>query len=368
MHQLKYVGITHKTADTKMRSYFSFNNEQQQHLIYELQMSLGLKGIVLLCTCSRTEVYYEAESVPTKLVARRIGDFIFHLHSFCPGGEYFIQKEETAETAKHLLRVAAGLESIMTGDKQIFGQVKSAYQRALAQHLQGTLLERAFQSVFKVHKRIHAQTSFLSGSTSYTYSSLKIVEKKFGKATLETKRILIIGAGEIIQNLLQYFPKFRFQSVHLSNRNHEKASGLAKKYGLKLEDWQSIETNSFDHFDIIIAGVSNRKHLINRPFDSQRERILIDLAMPSNVDPALQNEFTQLINIDQISSENEQVKMAQEKAIPTVNYLLDNELRIFLEWVDYHFHRRMIIMKPEIASTCHLTSKKEIADIQFSIV
>ena len=129
----------------------------------------------------------------------------------------------------HLLHVSNGLRSALIGDKQIITQVKAAYQHSLEQKNQGSLLERAFQAVFRSHKRIAIESLYQRGSTSTAYSSLKMVNEYFGKEEAKDLSILIVGAGEIAEDILKYLPKFHFRDAFLSNRTFEKASRLTSR-------------------------------------------------------------------------------------------------------------------------------------------
>jgi glutamyl-tRNA reductase len=199
--------------------------------------------------------------------------------------------------------------------------------------MQGSLLERAMQSVFKTHKRISNETEFRDGTTSVAYKSLKVVSTTYKGDHATTKKILLIGSGDIVRQLLKYNTKFNFSNVHISNRTRDKAEWLASQYGCALYDWNKVLENQFADFDVIISAAGNCHHLIKEIEPSKRTRLLIDLALPGNIDASLAKlERVLFYDLDTISSELEDTKDKRISAIGKVNDLIDEELRVYVDW------------------------------------
>ncbi|MEL7004588.1 MAG: hypothetical protein AAFN93_17910, partial [Bacteroidota bacterium] len=279
---LLYVGVIHETASVEERSYFALSASEKNDLKEILKSRFLLKGLIIISTCNRTEIYFESPSTSALEMREALIEYTKQLHRVEVSRKVFLLLNHTTETVNHLLRVANGLRSAVVGDKQIIHQVKVAYLDALRQKNQGSLLERAFQAVFRSHKRIHRESLYQQGSTSTAYSSLKLIEDFFGKEDIKNRSLLIVGAGEIAEDLLKYLPKFKFSKKSISNRTASKARKLAKNYDIKTYDWQHVLSNDFSSFDVVIAAVSNQKHLINTTEKDGKRRLWIDLAMPSN--------------------------------------------------------------------------------------
>ena len=119
------------------------------------------------------------------------------------------------------------------------------------------------QTVFKSHKRISNETEFRDGTTSVAYKSLKMISDTFGKDHRQSKKILFIGAGDIVKQLFKYNSKFDYNDIYISNRTEEKAILLAKRYDCNVYPWEKVLENEFIGFDVIISAASNC-HRLNK--------------------------------------------------------------------------------------------------------
>ena len=226
---LRFISISHKTASAKQREVFYIPTEKKRDYTQLICNTFpDIVGLLLLTTCNRTEIYFETATHS----ASCIRDFLIALKASKRSTEdknLFQMSDITETTVKHLLEVSSGLESSVLGDSEILHQIKKSYQFSMTYKLQGSLLERALQSVFKSHKRIQNETNFRDGTTSVAYKALKVIQNNFKKKPLSTKKILCIGAGDIVKQLFKYNSKFNFSDIYISNRSEEKAIILAQK-------------------------------------------------------------------------------------------------------------------------------------------
>jgi len=253
-NKLMYIGITHETATVSERTNYTLTPNQKQDLIALLKEKLIIKGLTFINTCNRTEIYFESNVTSPYEVREVIIQYLEELHKTVLSRKVFLILDRTIDTVNHLLQVANGLRSAVVGDKQIINQVKESYHETLKNGYQGSLLERAFQAVFRSHKRIATESLYRRGSTSTAYSSLKLIEDYFGKKEMNELKVLIVGAGEIAEDILKYLPKFNFSRTLISNRTAIKADRLSKQYGIQTYDWSHIESGNF---------VSNEQRLKN---------------------------------------------------------------------------------------------------------
>jgi glutamyl-tRNA reductase len=234
---------------------------------------------------------------------------------------------------RHLLKVSSGISSQVTGDAEIVHQIKKTYLYSIEMKLQGSLLERAMQTVFRTHKRISNETAFRDGTTSVAYRSLKVVSESFRGSHAPTRKILLIGSGDIVRQLLKYNAKFNFQNISLSNRTRENAVSLAERHGCTLYEWEQVLRNEFDDFDVIISAVSNCRHLIRQIAPCGKKRILIDLAHPGNINSGLATQDgISFYDLDAISAELEETRDKRVSAIGRVNNIIAEELKAYADW------------------------------------
>ncbi|BFP40808.1 glutamyl-tRNA reductase [Flavobacteriaceae bacterium GF1] len=357
-NRVMYVGIAHETASVSERAHYALNDGQKAQFIARLKRELSLKGVVVLSTCNRTEIYFESYGATPDLVRDALMDFVKPGHLVNLKRSVFKMFDDTRETVHHLLKVSNGLKSAIIGDKQIITQIKGAYQEALKNRDQGSLLERAFQSVFKSHKRISRESLYQNGSTSAAYLSIKMVKQFLAKRPLSQNKLLLIGAGQITQDILKYLGKFGLTNVFIANRTAEKAIKLAEQYALGIYDWNRVLQNDLSSFDAIISAVGNQKHLVRSIKKYDKKRIWIDLAMPSNIDKAISNPFNTIYNIDEISKKIDMANQDHLRAIPVVEAIIEEELDAFMSWANrnatcyiFHVDKKMHGSQTVIAST-----------------
>jgi glutamyl-tRNA reductase len=332
---LRYISISHKTASVSLREQFYIADDEKYGIVKHLCKQFSdISGMLLLVTCNRTEVYIES-GITT---ASMLQDALMSLK----GKKYnaqseilFTKNDSTRASVKHLLKVSSGLESKVLGDAEIIHQIKNAYLFSMAYHLQGSLLERAMQTIFRSHKRISNETKFRDGTTSVAYKSLKVINDTYGKSAAKTKKILFIGAGDIVVQLFKYNSKFGFNHIYISNRTEERARTLAKMHHCKVYPWKKVLENDFQDFDVIISAASNCPKLIKNFPVTGSKRVLIDLALPSNIDKYLgQNEHVLYYDLDTISVDLEDNREKRLAAIDKVKEINEIELAAYIQWLE----------------------------------
>ncbi len=330
---LRYISISHKTATVTQREQFYISDPAKHGVVKHLcTVFPDVKGLLLLVTCNRTEVYFESEKTSTDSFRDEFISLILKKR-ITESRVWFSQNDTTESTVMHLLKVSSGLDSKVLGDAEIICQIKKAYQFSIAHDLQGSLLERAMQSVFKCHKRISNETHFRDGTTSVAYKALKMIRTTYGREATKEKKILFIGAGEIVRQLFKYNSKFNFKQLYIGNRTKSKALSLTKMYECKLYDWKKVLANDFGDFDVIISGVSNRHHLITNANKNSKKRVFIDLALPANIDPVLAKmPHILFYDLDTISLELEDTKATRLAAIQKVALIKEEELQEYNKW------------------------------------
>lgn len=330
----RFISISHQTAPVVRRERYYLDAEQKGEMAVLLPKSFpDLSALLLLSTCNRTEIYFESESTSASellhfLITLKIG------HVLPEDQADFICSDSTGATVKHLLRVSGGLESSVLGDAEIIHQIKKAYHFSLEFNLQGSLLERSIQTVFRFHKRVSNETAFRDGTTSTAYKALKLIGDTFGQGTNE-KKILLVGAGDIVRQLLKYNSKFGYQNLFITNRTEKRAQRLADNHRAQVWPWKKLLENDLSEFDVIISAVSNSSSLIHKGLHSTKQVLLVDLAIPGNIAPQLGEKANILMaDLDSIASILHQNKVARTAASEHVNQIADEEWQGFMDW--YH--------------------------------
>ncbi|MGB5668309.1 MAG: hypothetical protein WBM53_15845 [Maribacter sp.] len=331
---LRFISISHKTASVTQREEYHIPEEEKSELAAQISSAFpDISGLLLLVTCNRTEIYFESELIG----ATTLIDFMVDLKAgknTPTTKKLFDCGDSTEETVRHLLKVTSGLASSVLGDAEIVHQIKKAYQFSIAHKMQGSLLERAMQTVFKSHKRISNETHFRDGTTSVAYKSLKVISDTYSKGSAKSKKILFIGAGDIVKQLFKYNSKFEFTNILISNRTEETAKSLAKMHQCKVYDWKKVLANDFEGFDVIISAASNCPQLIKSLPKTNRKVLLIDLALPSNIDKSLAELDNILFyDLDSISVDLEDTKEKRFAAIGEVGKIITEELEVYNEWL-----------------------------------
>ena len=332
---LRYISISHKTASVAKREVFHISKEERKDLVDRILKTFpDISGLLLLVTCNRTEIYFESVTTPAMamrnfLVRSKISN------DRAKASQLFRCGNATNKTVKHLLKVSSGLASSVLGDVEIVHQIKKAYHFSMELNLQGSLLERAMQTVFKSHKRISNETLFRDGTTSIAYKALKVINHTFEKAFAKEKKVLFIGAGDIVVQLFKYNSKFNFKNIYVSNRTEAKAIALAKRHRAKTYGWDKVLRNDFQGFDVIVGAASNCHDLVKKiPVATTDPILLIDLAVPCNINKDLSRNKNMLLHdLETISMDLEDTKGKRMAAIGKVGEIITEELLAYSEWL-----------------------------------
>ena len=254
----------------------------------------------------------------------------------------FRGSDRTGDTVLHLLKVSAGLESSVMGDAEIIHQIRKAYHYSLQTGMQGSLLERCMQTLFKTHKRVSNETGFRDGTTSTAYKALKLIGETFGSEAAE-KKILFVGAGDIVRQLFKYNSKFRYPHISITNRTESRAAKLARAHNVNTFSWERLTANDLSEFDVIISAVSHASGLIHTGIATDKNVLLIDLAVPGNFAPALASSASVLLhNLDSIACQLKSNREARKAAIENVEEIIAQQWSEYRQWQEMQPFRTLM--------------------------
>jgi len=245
--------------------------------------------------------------------------------------EHWYEKHRL-DAARHLCRVASGLDSMVLGETEIFGQVKDAYRAALEAGATSGVLNRLFQRAFGVGKKIRTDTNIQVGATSVAGSAVELAEKIFGK--LKGCRVIVIGAGEMSRQTAQALVSRGASSVFVTNRSFDRAEELASEMGgraVQFDEWQAVLAG----VDVVISSTS-APHYVVQPFHVEAVRrvrkfrplFMIDIAVPRDIDPQVgEIEEVYLYDIDTLEQLADEARKRREQQIEECEQMIEAELK-----------------------------------------
>ena len=327
--ELLCLGLNHRTAPVEVRERFAIGTARLGAASMELVAMTGVTEGVVISTCNRTEFYLVAP------VAREAFDSLeahlaeqTQLHG--SAAPHFYRKEKS-EAARHLCQVVSGLDSMMLGETEIFGQVKHAYQSALEAGATAGVLNRLFQRAFSVGKKVRTETSIQIGSTSVGNVAVDLAEKIFGH--LKDSEVMILGAGEMSRITAQSLVSRGARSIFVANRSFDRAMELAAEMGgsaVRFDEWQSV----LERVDVVISSTGSPHAIVHRA-DVEKVRrarkfrplFFIDIAVPRDIDPAVgEIEEVYLYDIDTLEQLAEEARSRRQLQIDECIRVIDAEL------------------------------------------
>jgi glutamyl-tRNA reductase len=323
------LGLNHRTAPVEVRERFAVGMPNLGVASNDLVTLAGASEGVVISTCNRTEFYLAAKNAQSAfgLIESRLAEKI-RVDSNVAA--HFYRMEKSA-AARHLCRVVSGLDSMMLGETEIFGQVKQAYGAALEAGSTGTVLNKLFQRAFGIGKKVRTETSIQEGSTSVGNVAVDLAEKIFGH--LKNSEVMILGAGEMSRITAQSLVSRGAKSIFVANRSYDRAAELAQEMGgsaVRFDDWQSV----LPLVDVVISS-TGAPHMIVHRADVEKARrarkyrplFFIDIAVPRDIDPAVgEIEEVYLYDIDTLEQLAEEARAKRQLQINECERIIDLEL------------------------------------------
>ena len=335
MH-LFVLGASHHSAPVDLRERVDFSRRGIPQALAELSERPGTSEVVVLSTCNRAEVYVMCED--PRHAWRDLAAFMSDFHGVPPDLlAPHLYGLIDADAARHLFRVAAGLDSLVVGEPQILGQVKDAYTQAAEEHSTGAVLNRLFSWSFAAGKRVRSETGLGEGAVSVSYAAVSLARKIFGG--LQDLSVLLIGAGEMAELTATHLRSQHVRRIGVASRTGEHAESLAARVGGVTVPWTAI-TSALASSDIVVTATGSTTPLLTysqiQAAMARRNAplFIIDVAVPRDVEPSAgQIEEVFLYNIDDlrtIVSENLARRRAQ---VEHAEAMVAKEVEGFMAWL-----------------------------------
>src|SRR3954465_10305876 len=323
------AGVSHKTAPVELREQLAVKQSAIVDLAFVLKCFGHLDEIVLLSTCNRVEIYGTTRKatghIKSLLQLLRAEQGALHPH---------IYLYEGAAAMRHVLRVAAGLDSLVLGETEITGQIKRAYEIARNAGLTGRVLNRLFQRAFQVTKEIRTRTGIGRGTVSIKSTAVELI----GRSDLSQQSIMVLGAGAMAENCIRLLVKKGAKSIFISNRSFARALDLATRCGGEAVCFGYCLFEMRD-VDVVIAATSSAETLLScddveNLMKARRNRplLLIDLSVPRNIDPAVTGlDHVSLFNIDDLEAVARRGVQARKRELTACDKIIEAHVAALTE-------------------------------------
>ncbi len=314
------TGLNHRTSSVELRERFAFAPARIPEVLRQLRAAGLADEGVILSTCNRVELYAVTSVAPDQ-VAGKLIQFLSAAQAQPPLASQEFYTLHEPQSVCHLFKVACGLDSMVLGETEVFGQLKKAYDLALQSGCTGARLNKVFQRAFHVAKHIRTATNIQRGSISVASAAVELAEKIFNH--LRAHEVLVIGAGDTSEKTARALVSRGAKGIVVAGRSFDRASALATELGgraVRFDAWME----EFEHVDIAISSTSAPHFILDRarlePLMKRRRHrplLLIDIAVPRDIDPLVdQMDNVYLYNVDDLQHiANDYLEQRKEEVI-----------------------------------------------------
>jgi glutamyl-tRNA reductase len=326
----KLLALTYKTAPLEVREQVSLNELATKQLFRFIREYTQASEVLIVSTCNRTEIYYCATEDFSAEIFKGIG----LIKNPAPGFEAHFAYFEGLQAVHHLFEVGIGLDAQVIGDLQISGQVKNAYQWSADESMAGPYLHRLMHTIFFANKRVVQESAFRDGAASISYAAKELAEDLTLGA--RSPKALVVGVGEIGQDVCLNLVESSFKDVTIINRTVEKAEKLAQKCGFKFKGIDSLN-DELAKADVIISSVSGNEALITKELVQSlgivSHKYFIDLSIPRSIEPSVEEIPGAIVyNIDDLEEKTNEAVEKRRAAIPKVVAIINEAIAEFEDW------------------------------------
>ena len=336
--ELIVIGLNHKTASIDLRERMAFAEDQMETALHQVKSLPSLKENMILSTCNRVEIYAAVRETEKAVLDLKhflsqyhglpLREFEKNLYSFL--GE---------EAVKHIFRVASSLDSMVVGEPQILGQIKSAYEMAVESKTSGIILHRLLHRAFHVAKRVRTETKIGDSAVSVSSVAIELAQKIF--ETLEKKTVLLIGAGEMCELSARHLVSGGVEKVWVTNRTYDRAVSLAQEFNGEAIPFDEMN-QGLKKVDIVISATDSPQYLIRHDQMAkvikerkQKPVFFIDIADPRDIEPSVgEIENVYLYNIDDLKKVADENIKDRGKEAQKAETIVQDEVIKFVNW--YH--------------------------------
>ncbi|WP_226667163.1 glutamyl-tRNA reductase [Metabacillus litoralis] len=337
MHIL-VVGLNYKTAPVEIREKLNFQPDELAVAMKQLKKQKSVLENVIVSTCNRTELYAVVDQLHTGR---------YYIKAFL--ADWFgIDKDEITPyltifeqdgALDHLCKVACGLDSMILGETQILGQVRSSFLLAQEHQTVGTIFNQLFKQVITLAKRSHSETDIGANAVSVSYAAVELAKKIFGD--LRSKHVLILGAGKMGELAAQNLHGSGVGKVTVMNRTLQKAEELANRFDGNAKSMNELQCGLIEA-DILISSTGAKDFVITKEMVTHVEKMrkgkplfMVDIAVPRDLDPKLAElDSVFLYDIDDLQGIVEANLQERKVAAEKIELMIEEEIVQFKQWIN----------------------------------
>lgn len=329
------LGLNYNTAPVAVREKLAFPADILQAALQDLLCVREVSEAAILSTCNRTEFYCLTQSPNSQLLIDWIAkNKQLNGYELSP---YFYSYADEA-TVRHMFRVACGLDSMILGEPQILGQMKTAYQSACEAGTIGKLLGKLFQHTFTAAKKVRTDTAIGSSPVSVAFAAVQLAQQIFDKLSQQTA--LLIGAGETIELAARHLSQQGIGRIIIANRTFEKAHLLAQQfngYAITLAEMP----NHLAEADIVISSTASQLPILGKgrvesalKKRKRKPMFMVDLAVPRDIESEVEQlADVYLYTVDDLQHTIEQNMQSRRQAAEQAEEIIDTQVQHFLAWL-----------------------------------
>ena len=331
------IGLNYKTAPVEIRERLTFNETELVDAIKKLNSKKSILENIILSTCNRTEIYAVVDQLHTGryYIKEFLSEwFGMEQTEFSP----FLYVYEDDGAVEHLFNVTCGLNSMVLGETQILGQMRTSFLLAQEEETTGSVFNHLFKQAITLGKRGHSETDIGANAVSVSYAAVELAKKIFG--SLANKHVLIFGAGKMGELAAQNLQGNGVKKVTVINRTFDKAKVLAARFNGEAKTLAELE-RSLIEADILISSTGAKDFVISKETMARVEKkrrgnplFMVDIAVPRDLDPRiseLENVF--LYDIDDLEGIVEANLQERQKAAAKIRLMIEKEIVDFNHWL-----------------------------------
>lgn len=330
------IGLNHRTAPIEIRERLSFQEETIENTLREASALSSVKENMILSTCNRVEIYAAVRN--TEKATFELKNFLSqHHHVPLKEFERCLYAHVGEDAVKHIFRVASSLDSMVVGEPQVSGQIKSAYEMATQASTSGFILHRLLHRAFHVAKRVRTETQISNSAVSVSSVAVDLAKTIF--ETLQGRTVLLIGAGEMCELAAQHLISGGVEKVLVTNRTYERAVTFAQSFKGEPIRFDEMD-RGLKRADIVISATDSREYLLRHgpvakvmKERKQKPIFFIDIADPRDIDPTVGDiENVYLYNIDDLQKVATDNIRDREKEAQRAEEMVQDEVIKFVRW------------------------------------
>lgn len=331
-------GLNHHSAPVSVRERVSMSGDLIRPALDGLRSAFGssMKEATILSTCNRTEIYMAATLNVSEHIPNWLADFNSLDQNLIRPHLYQYNQDEAV---RHAFRVASGLDSMVLGEAQILGQLKTAVRAANEAGALGTMLNQLFQKTFSVAKEVRTQTAIGAQSVSMAAAAVRLAERVFGD--LADTRVLFVGAGEMIELCTTHFAAKSPKSMMIANRTLERGEVLAARFDaqtMKLIDLPE----RLHEYDIIVSCTASALPILGLGMIQKASRlrrfkpmVMVDLAVPRDIEPEVASlDDVYLYTVDDLGRVVQMGNDSRQAAVVQAEAIIDSRVQSFMHWME----------------------------------